>query len=236
MNAFWKRADGNCRLKSMFAVLLRELEEEVCRKKAEIDRFDDLSEDLDALATYRRDSGLTREVCGRILGEVCADLEQCRILLEKIPEMNAVDGEKDLKTLYRETSDVKTVWTASAGQKPVDLMVVRPDDASVLLGDCKFGIKSDTAWIIRNRCQFEKEFESKFVSVGCVLKANDGVDSRPEMLLVASSALAPLLKNRIDDYKLDPQCASIPYDRVRVCTVGDIYETCRSLLVWSFEG
>lgn len=232
MNSFWKRADKDCRLKSMFDVLARELGEEADRKEAEIARFVDLSGDPVGLATYRRDSGLTKEVCGRILGEVRADLKRCQTLAADIFETNAVDGEKDLKTLYREAPDVKIVWSASTGQKPVDLMVVRPNDVSVLLGDCKFGLKSDAPWIIRNEDQFKKEFASKFISVGCILKANDGIDARPEMLLVATSALAPLLKNRIDDYKLDPQYAFIPYDRICVCSVDDIYKVCRDLLVW----
>lgn len=232
MNPFWVRAEREHRLKSMFVVLVRELNEEAERKCVEVSKFVTLSGDPEKLAKYKTDSGLTQEVCERILQEVRDDLEKCVGLGSEHSGLDAVDGEKDLKTLYRKASDVCVEWKAKDGQKPVDLLVVRQNDASVLGCDCKFGLKSDDSWIIRNESQFKKEFSDKFSAIGCVLKANESIDMRPEMLLIATSALAPLLKNRIEDFKLDPKYASIPYDRVRVCSVEDIYDSCKEILEW----
>ena len=50
------------------------------------------------------------------------------------------------------------------------------------------------------------------------------------MLLIVTSALAPLLKNRIEDFKLDSNYAGIPYDKIKVCSVDDIYSVCQKLL------
>lgn len=232
MNSFCKRAEKERRLKSLYNVLARELGEMASTKRGELVKFESVSANPVALLEYRKNTGLTKEVCERILSEVRVDIDKCWSLKTSNPENNAIDGEKDLKTLYRESSDVKIVWSATNGQKPVDLIVVSPKDESILLGDCKFGLKSDEPWIVRNEAQFREEFADKFVSVGCVLKSNDGVECRPEMVMVVTSALAPLIKNRIEDYKLDPRYASIPYDRIRVCSVEDVYEVCKGLLVW----
>ena len=232
MNAFGSRAQIAHCLKSLFEVLARELDEEGNRKKNEIKKFDSLKGNVPGLVKYQKDSGLTKDVCERIYKEVLEDQEHCRIQLEAIPELNAVDGEKSLKTLYQGSSGVKLVWNGTKGQKPVDLIVVSPNDPSVLMGDCKFGIKSDECWIIRNEDQFKKEFADKFSSVGYALMSNDSVMPKSEMLLITTSALSPLLKNRMEDYKLDPRYSGISYDDVHVCSVDDIYEICQKLLVW----
>ena len=199
-------------------------------KNSEINKFAELSNDEPRLRKYQKDSGLTKDTCARILAEIKHDLEGCKESWVLHSEQNALDGECDLKSLYRVESKVPIVWKALKGQKPVDLIILGTQAEEILMGDCKFGLKSYDSRMIRNKEQFDKEFANKFLSVGdCILK-NDGVNSRSEMLLIVTSALAPLLKNRIEDFKLDSECQNIPYKKIKVCSVDDIYSVCQELL------
>ena len=109
---------------------------------------------------------------------------------------------------------------------------MRSDDTSALMGDCKFGLKSENAWIFRNKDQYEKEFGRKFSSVAGFLKEYDDIDASPYMLLIVTSSMAPLLVNRFSDFKLDARYADVPYDNIVICSVKDImakiaeYATC----------
>lgn len=230
MNQLWVRATQKGLLKSLYDVLKRELEAMESEKKYEIAKFVELASDEAGLQKYRTDSGLTKDICERILSELKYDLKACNDSFDSHPEQNALDGERDLKSLYCIVSQVPIVWTAKDGQKPVDLIVLGAKSEEILLGDCKFGLKSESAWILRKEKQFTKEFSDKFDSVGNCVMENDGVASRHEMLLIVTSALAPLLKNRIDDFKLDSECAGIPYDKIKICSVEDIYSVCQELL------
>ena len=226
MNRLRERAKRERLLKSLYAVLNRELKAMETEKISEIGRFITLENDESGLKKYQKDSGLTKDICERILVEVRRDLDACN----KSCEQNALDGECDLRSLYRVESNVPIVWKAADGQKPVDLIILGTQSDEILMGDCKFGMKSYDSRMIRNKEQFDKEFANKFSSVGCCILTNDEVDSRSEMLLIVTSALAPLLKNRIEDYKLDPKCEDIPYDQIKVCSVDDIYSVCQELL------
>jgi len=230
MNALWQRADNEQCLTDTFAVLIRELVDMTETKTDEVAKFGALSNDPIALLKYQKDSGLTCDVCERILQEVKRDLEECRRLHPATDERNAIDGERALKTLYRRGPRVATVWTGKDGQKPVDLIVVHPSDVGCLLGDCKFGLKSSDAWLLRDRDQFNKEFLGKTDSVARAIKSNDGVCASSEMLFVVTSSLVELLKNRIDDYRFDSRCEGIPYEHIHVCSVRDIESVCEGVL------
>lgn len=230
MNKLRERATRKRRLKSLYAVLERELMAMEKEKNSEINKFVKLSNDEPSLRKYQKDSGLTKDTCERILAEIKHDLESCKESRVLHPEQNALDGECDLRPLYNVESKVPIVWKAADGQKPVDLIVLGTQSEEILMGDCKFGLKSYDSRMIRNKEQFDKEFANKFLSVGdCILK-NDGAKSRSEMLLIVTSALAPLLKNRIEDFKWDPKYKEIPYDKIKICSIDDIYAVCQQLL------
>lgn len=230
MNRLRARAKSERLLKSLYAVLDCELKAMEAEKNREIAKFEKLSNDETGLQKYQKDSGLTKDICNRILEEVKQDLETCNRFQMLRPEENAVYGEHDLKTLYRVDSQVREVWKGVDGQKPVDLIVIGLSAEETLLGDCKFGLKRDDPWMIRNEEQFNKEFLEKFTSVSSCIQINDNVTPCSEMLLIVTSALAPLLKNRIEDFKLDSNYAGIPYDKIKVCSVDDIYSVCQKLL------
>jgi hypothetical protein len=230
MNQLRARAKSEGLLKSLYEVLDCELEAMEAEKNREIVKFEELSNDEIRLQKYQKDSGLTKDICNRILTEVKHDRETCNKFRMLRPEENAVYGERDLKTLYRVDSQVREAWKGMKGQKPVDLIVLGLSAEETLLGDCKFGLKRDDPWMIRNEEQFKKEFLEKFTSVSSCIQNNDGIAPCSEMLLVVTSALAPLLKNRIEDFKLDSKYAGIPYDKIKVCSVDDIYSLCQKLL------
>ena len=58
----------------------------------------------------------------------------------------------------------------------------------------------------------------------------DGITPLPEMLVIVTSSLAPVLKNRIEDFKLDPERTSIPYDKIIVCSTDDILGVAKKYL------
>lgn len=232
MNGLWVRALRAGLLKSMFEVLERELHDMEATKQQEIAEFDRRAEDPDRLCEYQKNSGLTKDACARILNEIQADLTSLAKLKEDgwWQTDNAVDGESSLKTLYCEQQKPSVLWTGKYGQQPVDLIVVRPNDSSVPLGDCKFGLAREDPWIVRNVDQFNREFKNKIDSVSACLIQNDGVAVHSEMLMIVRSHLAPLLKNRMADFKEDPRYRSIPYDDILVCSVSDIYLTCTKII------
>lgn len=230
MNALWLRAEKGNRLTSLFEVLLRELREMAATKDGEISRFNACGDNDEKLRAYRKDSGLTLDECQRIRREVLKDTETCE--RENRKEKNAIDGEKSLKSLYCANAGVPVVWTNAKGQQPPDLIVVGRDDTAVLPGDCKFGLRSQDAFMLRNQEEFAKAFSRKFDAVSDAILQNDGVKALPVMLLVVTSAMAPLIRNRMEDYKLDPRYSGIPYGHVVVCSVDDIYSICASQLAW----
>ena len=230
MNQLRERAKQQGVLRSLYKVLDCELEAMEETKKGEIDSFLQLMHDTSKLQTYQINTGLTRDICERILTEVKHDRDICNKLFMLYPEQNAICGDRDLKTLYCVDSHVAKIWTGTDGQKSVDLIVLTTGVKETLLGDCKFGLKSDNPWLIRNKEQFKEEFFEKFTSVWSCIQANENLTTCSEMLLIVTSALAPLLKNRIEDFKLDPNYEGIPYDKIKICSVDDIYSLCQELL------
>lgn len=219
MNSFWERAARNNALEVIYDILRRELDAETERKSREIARFAAVRNNPAGRMKLEKDSGLTVDVCLRIFGEVIGDANK----ISAIPcsTKNSVYGENKLGTLFNDPS--KRKWNnKEAGCWPVDVIIVHPDIPTALLGDCKFGLKGENAWIVRNRDQYYKEFGRKFDSVGSYLQDNDNVNRTQEMLLIVTSAMAPLLKNCFEDFKLDPNCSGIPYDKIVVCSVDDI--------------
>ena len=218
MNTFWERAKKNNALEVIFDILKRELDAETSRKSAEIAKFAAVKDNPTGKIKLKQDSGLTVDICCRILGEVISDAN--KITGHQLTTKNSVYGENKLGLLF---NDPSKKWCAGgSGCYPVDAIIVYPTDATALLGDCKFGLKSEKAWIVRNSNQYNKEFGRKFDSVGSFLLNYDNVNRKREMLLIVTSAMAPLLINRFDDFKLDPNCAGIPSDKIVVCSVEDI--------------
>lgn len=218
MNSFWDRASGKNALQTIVSVLKIEIDEEIQRKSEEMAKFAALKDNPDALIQYKRNSGLTADICSRILSEVIRD----KMMSDAIDggERNAVYGERELGALFNEQG--KTKWNTKSGCSPTDILIVNPDDVNVLMGDCKFGLKSENAWMFRDEEQYYKEFGKKFLSVGRFLKEYDDVDASAYMLLIVTSSMAPLLINRFDDFKLDERYANIPYDKIVICSVDDI--------------
>ena len=218
MNSFWERASRKGVLESVFSVLKTELEEESKRKKEETAKFDALEGKAAETVQFQKDSGLTRDVCCRIYSEVSNDIAFANG--QSNDERIAVYGERALGTLFSEAG--KRKWDTKCGCSPTDIIIVRSDDTSALMGDCKFGLKSENAWIFRNKDQYEKEFGRKFSSVAGFLKEYDDFDASPYMLLIVTSSMAPLLVNRFSDFKLDARYADMPYDKIVICSVKDI--------------
>ena len=218
MNSFWERALQNNALEVIFDILKRELDAETRRKSSEIAKFAAVKDNPTAKAKLEQDSGLTVDICCRILGEVICDSN--KTAMHQLGKKNSVYGENKLGLLFNDPS--KKWKSGGAGCCPVDAIIVHPTDATALLGDCKFGLKSENARIVKNSDQYNKEFGRKFESVGGFLRDYDNVNRKHEMLLIVTSAMAPLLINRFDDFKLDPNCAGIPYEKIVICSVDDI--------------
>jgi len=218
MNSFWVRASGRNVLETIASVLRIELDKEIQRKNVEMANFAALKDNQDGLAQYECNSGLTSDICSRILSEAIRD----RMIADTNDggERNAVYGEREFGALFNEEG--KTKWNKKTGCSPTDIIIVNPDDVNVLMGDCKFGLKSENAWLFRNEEQYHKEFGKKFLSVNRFLKEYDNIDASPYMLLIVTSSMAPLLINRFDDFKLDERYSNIPYDKIVICSVEDI--------------
>ena len=219
MNSFWVRASSVNALETIFSVLRIELDKEIKRKSNEIACFAALKDNPDGLAEYKKNSGLTLDVCARILSEAIRDMKM--VERDRGDEV-AIYGEHELGALFNEPG--KTKWDKKLGCSPVDILIVNPDDVNVLMGDCKFGLKSENAWMFRDDKQYHKEFGKKFVSVGRFLKEYDDVDASAYMLLIVTSSMVPLLINRFDDFKLDERYSNIPYDKIVICSVDDIMD------------
>lgn len=219
MNSFWVRASGVNALETIFSVLRMELGEEIKKKSKEIAWFAALKDNPDGLAKYTNDSGLTLDICARILSEVTRDM---KMVENDSGDKNAIYGERELGALFNEAG--KTKWDTKLGCSPTDILIVNPDDVNVLMGDCKFGLKSENAWMFRDQEQYHKKFGKKFSSVGRFLKEYDDVDASAYMLLIVTSSMAPLLMNRFDDFKLDERYSNIPYDKLVICSVDDIMD------------
>lgn len=220
MNAFWERASRKKVLETVFSVLKAELDKTAQTKREEIARFQALNDNPEGMKSYQKNTGLTLDICSRILSELTRD----RIMLEDgdTGERIAIYGERALGALFCEPGKGK--WDTKSGCAPTDIIVVHPEYTTALLGDCKFGLKSEDAWIFRELNQFEREFGRKFTSVGHFIDEYDGVHSSPYMLLIVTSALAPLLINRFNDFMLDERGVGIPYDRIVICSVDDIMQ------------
>lgn len=218
MNAFWDRASRRKVLETVFSVLKAELDDAVLTKSDEIAKFTALKDNPEETKTYQQNTGLTIDICSRIYSELTQDKEKAED--GDSEERIAVYGERALGELFSEPG--KRKWATKDGCSPTDIIVVHQEDSSVLLGDCKFGLKSENAWIFRNKDQYEKEFSRKFSSVGEFLKEYDDVPASQYMLLIVTSSMAPLLINRFDDFKLDERYSDIPYDRIVICSVDDI--------------
>lgn len=218
MNSFWVRASGKNALQTIVSVLKIEIDNEIQRKSKEMATFAALKDNPDALIQYQRNSGLTVDICSRILSEVIRD----KMMADTNDggERNAVYGERELGALFNESG--KTKWDKKLGCSPTDLLIVNPHDVNVLMGDCKFGLKSENAWMFRNEEQYNEEFRKKFVSVGGFLKEYDNVDASSYMLLIVTSSMEPLLVNRFADFKLDERYSNIPYDKIVICSLEDI--------------
>ena len=229
MNAFWVRASRLNVLDTISSVLKVELEAEKRRKEGELATFAQLKGNESATAKFRSDSGLTADICSRILSEVNADISKVDTVHDA--DKTAIHGETKLGVLF--SSSGKTKWEkGGSGCCPVDVMVVRANDPCALMGDCKFGLKSDNAWLFRDKGQFEKEFHRKFSSVGKFLIEYDNVSSYEFMMLIVTSAMAPLLINRFNDFMLEMGNADIPYDKIIVCSVDDIAAKAKETMSW----
>ena len=217
VNLFWVRASDANALATIFSVLRIELDKEIKRKSSEIAYFAALKDNPDGLAEYKTKSGLTLDICARILSEVIRDR---KMIESDSGDENAIYGERELGALFNEPG--KTKWDKKLGCSTTDILIVNPDDVNVLMGDCKFGLKSENAWVFRDEEQYHKEFGKKFLSVGGFLKEYDNVEASAYMLLIVTSSMVPLLINRFDDFKLDERYSNIPYDKIVICSVDDI--------------
>lgn len=220
MNALWERASRKKVLETVFSVLKAELDEAAQTKREEISKFQALKGNPECMKLYQQNTGLTLDICCRIFSELSRD----RAMMEDGDSGGriAVYGERVLGLLFCESNKEK--WDTKRGCAPTDIIIVHQDDTYALLGDCKFGLKSENAWIFRDQNQYNREFGRKFSSVGHFIDEYDGVPSSPYMLLIVTSAMAPLLINRFDDFKLDERCVGIPYDRIIICSVDDIMQ------------
>lgn len=218
MNAFWDRASRGKVLETVFSILKAELDDAILTKSGEIKQFKALKDNPEGTKSYQNDTGLTIDICSRIYSELIRD----RTIVEDSDDGKriAVYGERALGALFCMAG--KRKWDKKRGCSPTDIIIVRPNDTTALLGDCKFGLKSENAWIFRDRNQYNCEFGKKFDSVGAFLMEYDNVQSSPYMLLIVTSAMAPLLLNRFADFRLDERSSGIPYDKIVVCSVDDV--------------
>ena len=105
MNSFWVRASDKNALQTIVSVLKIELDNEIQRKSKELAKFAALEDNPDALIQYKRNSGLTADICSRILSEVIRD----KMMAEANDggERNAVYGERELGALFNEEGKAK---------------------------------------------------------------------------------------------------------------------------------
>lgn len=223
MNAFWSRANAAGALQPLLKVVETELILERDRKTARVATLEALAADSDERRKQERNDGMTRDEAKRILDNVEADLDACALLLTDVDPKEALDGERSFSGLYR-VEGQESLWKPGRipGQKPVDVLVVREQESKILLGDCKFGMKSEQSSMVRNVSLYDEAFGGKIRSVSAFIKAQDDVVATDEVLLIVTSDLAPLLRNRMSDYALEESSHGIPYEHIRVCSVGDL--------------
>ena len=223
MNAFWIRANAAGALQPLLKVIEVELTLERDRKTARVATLDALAADSDERRRQERNDGMTRDEAKRILDNVTADLSACHSLQSDADSKEALDGERSFSGLYR-VEGQESLWKPGRipGQKPVDVLVVREQESKILLGDCKFGMKSEQSSMVRNASSYDEAFGGKIRSVSAFIKAQDDVVATDEVLLIVTSDLAPLLRNRMSDYALEESSHGIPYEHIRVCSVGDL--------------
>lgn len=222
MNPMWNRAEALRILQTVYAVLRHELEDAENDKRNELQRFDACANDPAALARLIRNLGFTRDACQRVI----SDVEDDKILVDGLDCDVAADtlrGDQALRQLYT------GVWTNSAGQKPTDVIVLDKQLPVAILGDCKFGMISEDSGLLTDSNRLQGEFVDKCTAVRKFVKEHDNVDCRPKILFVVTSALVPLLQNRIEDYKLDPHYANIPLENILFCSASDIKERIREI-------
>ena len=65
MNSFWVRASDKNALQTIVSVLKIEIDNEIQRKSKELAKFAALKDNPDALIQYKRNSGLTADICSR---------------------------------------------------------------------------------------------------------------------------------------------------------------------------
>lgn len=223
MNALWNRANAAGVLEPLLKVVKVELTLERDRKTARVASLDALTAGSDELKKQERNDGMTRDEARRILANVTTDLETCNSLLTDADPKEALDGERSFSGLY-EIEGRGSLWKPGKikGQKPVDVLVVREQEAKVLLGDCKFGMKGEQSSMVRDARSYDEAFGGKIHSVSTFIKAQDNVATLDDALLIVTSDLAPLLRNRMSDYALEESSRGIPYEHIRVCSVGDL--------------
>ena len=119
MNSFWVRALGRNALETIASVLKIELDKEIQRKSREMAIFAALKDNPDGLAQYERNSGLTSDICSRILSEAIRD----KMMTDTNDggERNAVYGERELGALFNEEGETK--WDKKTGCSPIDIII-----------------------------------------------------------------------------------------------------------------
>jgi len=218
MNALWTRAEGLRLLQTVYAVLKHELDDAAHVKRAELRKFNEAANDVQALAEFVRKTGFTKDACERVLSNITEE-EKMLVGHDEDVAADTLWGDKALKQLY------PGIWTNAAGQKPTDVIVLDRQNPFAVLGDCKFGMISEDSGLLKDSSRLQGDFIDKCKAVGDLIKTRDNVSSSPRVLFVVTSALAPLLRNRIDDYRLDPHYADIPLGDIVFCCAEDI-ETC----------
>ena len=223
MNAFWNRVNAVGALQPLLKVIEAELILERDRKAARVAMLDAIAADSDERRRQERNDGMTRDEAKRILDNVEADLDACALLLTDSDPKEALDGERSFSGLYS-VDGQESLWKPGRipGQKPVDILVVREQEAKVLLGDCKFGMKGEQSSMVRDARSYDEAFGSKIRSVSAFIMAQDDVGTTDEVLFIVTSDLAPLLRNRMFDYALEESAHGIPYEHIRVCSVRDL--------------
>ena len=76
--------------------------------------------------------------------------------------------------------------------------------------------------MVRNASSYDEAFGGKIRSVSAFIKTQDDVDTIDDVLLIVTSDLAPLLRNRMSDYAIEGSSHGIPYEHIRVCSVGEL--------------
>ena len=223
MNALWVKAEEKHLLQTVYAVLRIELAKSERDKKNEQKKFIEKANDQQALAKYIRDTGFNQDTCERVLSDIIADKEYIDGLNHEIPG-NAIMGDIALTQLY------PGVWNNSSGQKPTDLIVLDPQDPIAALGDCKFGMISVDSGLLTDSSRLQGDFIDKCIAVADFVRQQDGVQCNEKIFFIVTTNLAPLLRNRVDDFKEDPHYSSIPLDNIVFCSVSDIVMKLKDVL------